>query len=69
MRENQKRRGFDYAPQQRVLKKKWKPRKLDKRTSGPYKIVQIHVNGKVTIQLRPGLTERINIRGIIPYRQ
>ncbi len=69
MRENQKRRGFDYAPQQRVLKKKWKPRKLDERTSGPYKIVQTHVNGTVAIQLRPGLTERINIRRIIPYRQ
>jgi hypothetical protein len=25
MRENQKRRGYDYAPQQMVLKKKWKP--------------------------------------------
>jgi hypothetical protein len=69
MRENQKRRGFNYAPQQRVHKKKWKPRKLDKRTSGPYEIVQTHVNGTVTIQLRPGLTERINIRCIIPYRQ
>ena len=45
MRENQKRRGFDYAPHQRVLKKKWKPRKLDERTSGPYEIVQTHVNG------------------------
>jgi hypothetical protein len=62
MRENQKRRGFDYAPQQRVLKKKRKPRKLDERTSGPNKIVQTHVNGTVTIQLRPGLTERNNIR-------
>ena len=69
MRENQKRRGFDYAPQQRVLKKKWKPRKLDERTSGPYEIVQTHVNGTLTIQLRPGLTERINIRRVIPYRQ
>ncbi len=69
MRENQKRRGFDYAPQQRVLKKKWKPRKLDERTSGPYKIVKTHVNGTITIQLRPGLTERINIRRVIPYRQ
>jgi hypothetical protein len=66
MGENQKRRGFGYAPQQRVLKKKWKPRKLDERTSGPYEIVQTHVNGAVTIQLRPGLTERINIRRIIP---
>jgi hypothetical protein len=68
MRENQK-RGFDYAPQQRVLKKKWKPRKLDEQTSGLYEIVQTHVNGTMTIQLRPGLTERINIRQIIPYRQ
>jgi hypothetical protein len=69
MRENQKRRGHDYAPQQLVLRKKWKPRKLGERTSGPYKIVQVHVNGTVTIQLRPGLTERINIRQIIPYKQ
>ncbi len=66
--ENQTRRCFDYAPQQRVLKKKWKPRKLDKRTSGPYEIAQTHVNGTVIIQLKPGLTERINIRRIIPYR-
>jgi hypothetical protein len=27
MRENQKRRGYDYAPQQLLLKKKWKPKK------------------------------------------
>ncbi len=69
MRENRKRRGYDYAPQQMVLKKKWKPKNVGKRTSGPYKIVQVHVNGTVTIQLRPGLTERINIRQIIPYKQ
>jgi hypothetical protein len=37
MRGNQKRRGYDYAPQQMVLKKKWKPKKLGNRTSGPYK--------------------------------
>jgi hypothetical protein len=69
MRENQKRRGYDYTPQQMVLKKKWKPKKLAKRTSGPYKIVQVHVKGTVTIQLRPGLTKRINTRQIIPYKQ
>ncbi len=28
MRESQKRRGYDYAPQQMVLKKKWKSKKL-----------------------------------------
>jgi hypothetical protein len=54
--------GYYYAPQQMAFKKKWKPKKLGKRISGPYKIVQIHVNGTVTIKLRPGLTERINIR-------
>jgi hypothetical protein len=69
MRENQIRRGYNYAPQQMILKKKWKPKKLDKRTSGPHKIVQVHVNGTVTIQLRPGLTERFNTRQIIPYKQ
>jgi hypothetical protein len=69
MREYQKRRGYNYAPQQMVLEKKWKPKKLGKRSSGPYKIVQVHVNGTVTIQLRPGLTERINIRQIIPNKQ
>jgi len=69
MRENQKRSGYNYAPQQMVLKEKWKPKKLGKRTSGPYKIVQVDVNGTVTIQLRPGLTKRINIRQIIPYKQ
>ena len=69
MRKNQKRRGYDYAPQQLALKKKWKPKKLGKRTSGLYKIVQVDVNGAVTIQLRPGLTKRINMRQIIPYKQ
>ena len=70
MRENQKRRGHDCTPQQLVLKKKWKPKKLGERTSGRYKIVQVHVDGTVTIQLRPGLTERVNIlRQIIPYKQ
>jgi hypothetical protein len=41
MRENQKRRGYDYAPQQLVLKKKWKPKNMEKRTSGLYKIEQV----------------------------
>jgi hypothetical protein len=40
MRENQKIRGYDYAPQQMVFKKKCKSKKLGKHTSGSYKIVQ-----------------------------
>jgi hypothetical protein len=35
IRENHKRRRYNYAPQQRVLKKKWKPHKLGKSTIGP----------------------------------
>ena len=68
-RENQKRRRYDYIPQQRVLKKHWKPRKLSERTSGPYRVVQTHLNGTVTIKLRPGVSERLNIQRIIPYKE
>jgi hypothetical protein len=69
IRENQKRRRYDCLPQQRILKKRWKPRKLDERTSGPYRVLQTHVNGTVTIELRPGVSERLNIRRIIPYKE
>ena len=69
IRENQKRRRYDYLPQQRILKKRWKPRKLDERTSGPYRVLQTHLNGTVTIELRPGVSERLNIRRIIPYKE
>ena len=69
LRENQKRRRYDYMPQQRVLKKRWKPRKLDERTSGPYRVVQTHVNGTVTIESRPGVSERLKIRRIMPYKK
>ena len=69
IQENQKRRRYDYLPQQRILKKCWKPRKLDERTTGPYRVLQTHVNGTVTIELRPGVSERLNIRRIIPYKE
>ncbi len=69
MRENQKRRRYDYIPQEKVLKKTWKPRKLGMRTTGPYTILQTHVNGTVTIELRPGISERLNIQRIIPYKE
>ena len=61
IQENQKRRCCDYVPGQRVLKKHWKLGKQDARTSGPYRVLQIHVNGTVTIELRPGVSERLNI--------
>jgi hypothetical protein len=51
------------------MTKRLKPRKLAERTSGPYRVLQTHVNGTVTIELRPGVSERLNIRRIIPYKE
>ena len=51
-----------------VLKIIPNPTKLGPRTRGPYKVEAVHVNGTITIILRPGVTEQINIRRVIPYR-
>jgi hypothetical protein len=48
-----------------VLKKVHDPTKLGVRTTGPYTIKCVHVNGTITLQLRPGFTERINIRRLV----
>ena len=67
MRKNKKRRRFDYQINKKVLKKVHDPTKLGTRTQGPYKIEQVHTNGTLTIQLRPGITERINIQRVTPF--
>ena len=67
-RANQKRRQYDYTAGQKILKKVHNPTKLGVRTSGPYTIQRVHVNGTITIQLRQGISERINIRRVMPYR-
>ena len=68
MRENRRRRQYDYQPQQPVLKKNSNPRKLGERTSGPYLIEKVHTNGNITIKLNEDTTERINIRRVKPYK-
>jgi hypothetical protein len=67
-RANQKRRSYDYAVGQKVLKKVHNPTKLGVRTEGPFLIERVHANGTLTIKLRPGVSERINIRRVFPYR-
>ena len=67
-RANQKRRQYDYAAGEQVPKKVHNPNSLGVRTNGPYTSQCVHVNGTRTIVLRPGVTERINIRRIVPYR-
>ena len=64
---NRKRHQYDYAPSQQVLKKVHDPTKLGVRTTGPYTIDSVHVNGNVSIILHPSVTKCINIRRIIPY--
>ncbi len=66
-RANRKRHQFDYAPEQQFLKKVHNPTKLGVRTEGPYTIERIQVNGNLTISLHEGMTERINIRRVLPY--
>ncbi len=66
-RANRKQCQFNYAPGQQVLKKVHDPTKLGVRTEGPYTIEGVHVNGNLTILLREGITERINIHRVLPY--
>ncbi len=64
-----KRKGhqYDYALGQQVLKKVHNPTSLGVRIEGPYTIEHIHVNGNLTILLREGITEHINICRVLPY--
>ena len=66
-RANRKRRQYDYAPGQKVLKKVHNPTKLGVRTTGPYTIEQVHVSGMLTIEFSPCVPEYINIRNFSPY--
>ena len=47
--------------------KHWKSRKLDERTSGLYRVVETHVNGTVTKELRPEFQRDLIYEGI--YRK
>jgi hypothetical protein len=66
-RANRKQCQYNYALGQQVLEKVHDPTKLGVRMEGPYTIECIHVNGNLTILLREGITERINICRVLPY--
>jgi hypothetical protein len=68
-RQNLKRRSFDYSINQEVLLKVPQPRKLDDKAIGPFLITRVHVNGTVTIRQTAHVTERVNIRRVLPYRR
>ncbi len=68
-RSNAKRYSFDYKVGGQVMKRIFDPAKLGHRWSGPYSILQVHVNGNITIQFSAHLQERLNIRCVKPYKQ
>ncbi len=69
MHKNCKQKCYKYVPNQKVQKKRHKFYKLGQKTSGPYKILKTHVNGTVTIKLKPGISQRINVHGVILYKE
>ena len=68
-RQNEKRRGYDYRVGQQVLLRQGDTNKLGKRTVGPFPITDVHTNGNITIRRSPHVTERINIRRVLPFKE
>jgi transposase InsO family protein len=66
---NAKRFSYDYNVGEEVLKLVYNPAKLEPRAIGPYTITRVHTNGTLSIQITPGVIERINIRRVKPYRR
>jgi hypothetical protein len=69
MSENSKQNCYNHVPNQKVLKKRHKSWKLGQKTIGLYRILRRFVNGTVTVELKPGISERINICRVIPYNR
>ena len=69
LKSNQKRIKYDYHVGQKILKYNNSiVGKLELKTTGPFEILHIHTNGMVTLLLRPGISERINVQRTILYR-
>ena len=65
---NAKQIRHDYAVGDLVYKRQYLgfSDKLKPTCTGPHEILRVHTNGTVTIQLKPHVTERINIRRVRP---
>ena len=66
-RANLRRRFKDYRVNDEVLILVQDPATMQERQIGPFVIQEVHVNGTVTIQRRPNVLQRINIRRLHPY--
>jgi hypothetical protein len=65
---NLRRISHDYQVNDQVLILEKDPDKLSERATGPFQIRRVHTNGTVTIQVKPNVTQRINIRRVKPYK-
>ena len=68
IRQNNKRIEYHYRVGDSVLIKAKSPSKLQDKAIRPFQIVQVYTNGTVEVQRRLGVTERINIHRLIPYK-
>ncbi len=66
-RENRKRYEYQYHNNDQILIRNDADAKMDSKFRGPFRITHVHDNGTVTIQMRPNVSQRINIRRIKPY--
>ena len=67
-RENTKRIDYNYHVGEWILiRKDTYLDKLEERNLGPYQVIQVQVNGILTIGKRTNVLERINIRRVKPY--
>lgn len=66
-RANLRRHFKDYHVNDRVLLVNTGRSKLRRPFFGPFRVVDVHVNGTITIDRGHGVLERINIRQVRPY--
>jgi len=67
-RANSKRLNHDYQVNELAMIIEYDPTKLQEKARGPFQITRVHANGTVTLQIKPTVTQRLNIRRIKPYR-
>ena len=68
-RENMRRRFHDYNVGDEVLLIVPNPDKLEQKAIGPFTVVQVHLNGTLTIQRNEVVYDRISVRRVKPYNR
>ena len=67
-RANLRRRFHDFNIGDQVLLLSQSKSKLAPKAIVPFSILQVHVNGTITIEQAPGVHEQVNIRRVKPCR-